>query len=229
MTATDWVFSQCPACRHDNSVELDGATRLCLNCRHEWNSATTTGPLATAPMLDNVIAPPTLAVVPDPPAVDGWANYLSEARSKLVGAKAVYHDAGAEGTITEITDDGFAVLEFGSGFQVFLLPNEFTVTAADVIPDEKIAALASVDMAIAAQVVRAGIAAIETVGDERRLTLAPDGWLPDDAGIMPVVEHGASYAVAIIAINAGISAETLAGMADELDKAAEAAKGASEQ
>lgn len=226
MNQPAWDFDRCPKCSQQSSVELDGATRLCLACRHEWNSATTTGPLTTP-------TAPALAVVPDVPTapeyvkgLDSFDDYLHEARSRLLGAKAVYHEAGAEGIISEVTDDGYAILTFGSGFYVELLPNEFTVVEADVIPDDKITALATTDMSIAAQVLRAASATIETVGEVRRLTLPPGDWLPDEPGVMPVVEHGAAYAVAIVALECGVSSEQLVSMADMLDNAATAAEGA---
>lgn len=226
MNLPAWKFDRCPKCNVENSVELDVDTRLCLECRHEWAPSATTGPLANAPTALAAPSVPTLQAVPDPKPLDSFDAYIAEARSRLVGAKATYHDAGAEGTITEVTDDGFAILTFGSGYFVELLPNEFTVTEADVIPDEQITAIATTDMTIAAQCIRAAVETIEAVGSERRLTMPPEGWLPDDAGAMPVIEHGAAYAIAYLALQYGVATDDLTSIATLLDNAAEAAEGA---
>lgn len=226
MTQTMPDATHCPKCNATNSVELDGTLRLCLGCRCEWTPGVPYEGVVQFPPGGDVASPPVLVSVPTPKPADAYESYLDEARSRLLGAKAIYHDAGAEGTITEVTDDGYAIVTFGSGYYVELLPNEFTVVAADVIPDEKITALATTDMTIAAQVLRAAAQTLETVGETRRLTLPPGDWLPDEPGVMPVVEHGAAYAAAIIALNYGVSNEQLVSMADMLDNAATAAEGA---
>lgn len=226
MNLPAWKFDRCPKCNAENSVELDADTRLCLECRHEWAPSVTVGPLVDTPTDAGVSSPPALQAVPDPRPLDSFDAYLAEARSRLLGAKATYHDAGVDGTITEVTDDGYAILTFGSGYYVELLPNEFTVVAADVIPDDTITALATTDMNIAAQCLRAAVATLESVGTERRLSMPPEGWLPDDAGAMPVIEHGAAYAIAYLALQYGVATDDLTSMADMLDNAATAAEGA---
>lgn len=226
MNVPAWKFDRCPKCSAENSVELDADTRLCLECRHEWAPSTTSGPLDAAGAGAVMPPVPTLQAVPDPKPADPFADYLTEARSRLLGAKATYHEAGVDGTITEVTDDGYAILTFGSGYYVELLPNEFTVVEADVIPDAQITAIATVDITIAAQCLRAAVATIEAVGEERRMTMPPEGWLPDDAGAMPVIEHGAAYAIAYLALQYGVATDDLTSMADMLDNAATAAEGA---
>jgi len=228
MTVSTWERDRCPACQKQESVELDEVVRLCLNCRHEWEPAHTVGPLREQPITTETVPAPLLAAVPDPEPEDEWSRQLREARSRYLGAEVIAHDLEAQGTVIQIDDDGWVRVEFGSGFYVDLLPNEFTVVDADVIPDETIAAIATTGATVAAQMIRAAAQTITQRGDERVMTLAPNDWLPDEPGMMPVIEHGACYAIAYLAIQYGIPTDQLVSIATMLDAAAEAAKGANQ-
>lgn len=162
----------------------------------------------------------------EPPSSGAPDDPLTAARSRFLGATVRIDSLDVEGVVSEISDDGYMWVTLADGYDCPCLPDEFTVVDGAVIPDETIVALATTDMAVAAQVIRAGAATITQVGDERRVSMPPDGWLPADPDVMPVIEHGASYAVAIIATQCGVSNEDLLSMADMLDEAAAAAKGA---
>lgn len=226
VTVASWSVETCPNCQKSSSVELDSDARLCLECRHEWAPSSVTAEMFAHPVPRFAEAPTDLAAVPEPAPSGATAGPVTAARSRYLGCEVMVHEVDAIGTITEIDDAGMSTVTFGSGFYIVCAPDEFTVTDARVIEDETITALATTDMAIAAQVLRAGAATIEDHDGVRHLTLAPDGWLPDEPGVMPVVEHGAAYAIATLATTHGIATEDLLAMADLLDNAADAAKGA---
>lgn len=228
MTMTTWPVDQCPACRESSSVELDEAHRLCLNCRHEWAPAETTGPLVDTPIVAPAVPTPALAVVRTPPASPALADVLDEARDRFVGRDVIVHELEVSGTVDRIDHEGRMVVVFGSGYEIEVDPDDVTLIGIADIPDELVTAIASTDLSVAAQVLRAGAAAISEQGERRTLSMAPDGWLPDEAGIMPVVEHAASYAIAILATQYGIATDDILSIAEMLDDAAGAAKGAIE-
>lgn len=241
-----WPTEQCPKCREATSVELVPGERLCLHCRHEWEPAKTFGPieepapggagfLASEPgaptsdatgALVTIDAPP-LAAVPDQPqdypADDLYAQAV-HARSVFLGAVVSCHALGVQGVVTEISDDGWAIIDLGNEYEVIVGPDEFDPVNLDVIPDETIAAIVTTDLAVAAQIIRAGAETLTESDGARRLTLAPDGFLPDDPDVMPVIEHGASYAIAVIATTCGIPTEQLRSIATMLETAAQAAE-----
>lgn len=244
---TTWPTEQCPKCREATSVELDARLRLCLHCRHEWEPAKTFGPIEepapdgagsafcsecgapdSEPHMLTCIYSPQLQLVPDQPTdypPDELYAQAVQARSTYLGAVVSCPAIGVRGTIVEITDDGWALVDLGHGHQIDVGPDEFVPIEMDVIPDETIAAIVTTDLTVAAQIIRAGAETIEEHDGGRRLTLAPDGFLPDDPDVMPVVEHGAAYAVALIATQYGISTEQLHNIAEMLDTAAQAAEG----
>lgn len=223
MTAV-WPAERCPSCEQESSVTLAAGGRLCLNCRHEWEPGETTGPLASEGSTFAATSSTTLAVVPDPPAPTDLAGQVAAARAEYVGRDVIVHELEAAGTVLGVDDDGQAVIEFGSGYHVWCTPDQFSLVEQPNIADEVIAGLLAVDYSIAAQIVRAGASTLTGDGDSRRIGMPPDGFLPDDGDVIPVVEHGASYAVALIAFTYGVSNEHLARIATELDNAAEAAK-----
>lgn len=224
MNAQPWPAEQCPKCEEAQSVELTADLRLCLHCRHEWNPSITFGPV-DAEGRATPLAP--LVAVPDQPTdypPDDLYAQAAHARSLLLGAEVAMPALGAIGNVNEITDDGWAIVWFDENHYVIVGPDEFTATGADVIPDETIAAIVTTDLAVAAQIIRAGAESLIEQDGTRRLTLAPDGFLPDDPDVMPVIEHGASYAIAVIATTVGIPTEQLLSIAEMLDDAARAAE-----
>lgn len=229
MTVTSWSVETCPHCFKSSSVELDSDARLCLECRHEWAPSSVTAETFARPIETITPTATVLVAAPDTQVDTSASGPVTAARSRYLGCEVMVHEVDAVGVITEIDDAGMSTVTFGSGFYIVCAPDEFTVTDAKVIEDETITALATTDMAIAAQVLRAGAATIEDHDGVRHLTLAPDGWLPDEPGVMPVVEHGAAYAIATLATTHGIATEDLLAMADLLDNAADAAKGATTQ
>lgn len=226
MTVAQWAPNMCPKCRSTSGTDLGDGIRLCFNCRWEWDPATTTGPivepLTVVPDFDGTTAP-VAAVVE---ALQQRDDPLAVIRSNYLGCEVVVNEFDAPGTITEVDDDGFVTVEFGSGYSVRCAPDEFVVTDAQVIADETIEALGTTYLTVAAQVLRAGAATIAGDGESRRLAVPPDGWLPDDPDVMPVIEAGAAYALAALALTAGIANDDILSMADMLDEAAGAAKGA---
>ena len=229
MTAEVWPAEQCPACLHAQSVALDAGGRLCLNCHHEWDPSTTTGPLASTPAPAPQLTIVEAAVVADMDPDEWLAATVADARARYVGTDVVLHSEGVVGTLAAIDDDGIATIEFGSGYSVTAGVDEFSAVDVPVVVDDQIAQVAIVDMHIAAQVLRAGAATIVDDAEGRRLGMGAEGWLPEDVGAILVIEHGASYAVALLAVTLGVPTEQILSMADMLDEAATAAKGATGQ
>ena len=179
-----------------------------------------------------------LRVVPAPTS-DGYGpDELSEqigtARAMLVGAEVVVHDLAA---VRHGRPDRRRRLRMGDVRQRFrghaVLPDDFSlIEPAAVVPavdDVTQVALAVTSWQIVAQIVRAGQMTLVGAGEDRTIGIPPNGWLPDDACAIPMVESGAAYAVATLATVCGITDEQLAAVADSFDKAAsEAAEGARE-
>jgi len=249
--AEPWPVDQCPACLHARSVALDAGGRLCLNCSHEWDPTTTTGPLAVtvdpgaADMIVVPLATPDIATIGPaeqineatataraaakaaPPA--DLAAMVAAARAAYIGQTVLYFDAQAEGVVSEVDDTGLVTIDFGSGYSVQVYPDEFSLVAPATIHDATVAAIAEIDLVIGAQIIRAGVAAFATPEPHRTIGVGPEGWLPDDPDARPVIEHGASYAIAALAMACGITNAELLRVADSLETAASAAKEATEQ
>lgn len=225
MTLATWPLEQCPSCLEAQSVELVPGERLCLHCRHEWEPAKTFGPIDAEG--NTKLIPPMLAVVDQPQDYppDEIDAQVAHARSVFLGAIVRCDALGVQGTITEITDAGDAIVHLCDGYEVRVGPDEFAPVDLSVIPDETIAALVTTDLVVAAQIIRAGAETITERDGARRLTLPPDGFLPGDADEMLVIEHGAAYAVALIATQHGIPTAQLVSIAEMLDTAARAAEG----
>lgn len=220
---TAWPETACPACLAESSAPLAAGGRLCLSCRHEWDPATTTGPLAEAPATQN---PPGVHLVEpgwSPPVLVDLATELDRARDLYVGQQVVVYEYEVNGTCTDITDDGIAVIDIGDGFIVHAEAQDFTLAEVDALPTPEIVELGAVDLTVAAKVIESAIATFVGEGDNRTLGIPPNGWLPRDVEAWPIVEHGASYAVAIIANIYGITTEQLEEIASEINKAALAA------
>lgn len=220
-----WPPEQCPQCLVANSVELTDDLRLCLACRHEWHPSVTDGPLTDSTTAPGPVGVPALVVVPEVAEAADIEAQVARARSMFVGATVVVHDLEVEGTIVEVHDAGTARVEFGSGYYVDVYPDDFSVVEPAPIDDRTAQIMAETYLAVAAQVVRAGAETIEERDGTRRLTLAPSGWLPFKGDEIPVVEHGASYAVAVIATLYGMSKQDLLSIADRLEASANRAEG----
>lgn len=224
-----WDHDRCPKCLQLESVELDAPQRLCLNCRYEWDADTTTGPLDTTQRLTSA---DVTAPLYEPGYVDvseQLAERMAVARAKYVGRAVVYFDAGARGVCTAIDDNGLATIEFGSGFQVEAWPDEFDLLDNEGPSDAVVRELAATDLQVATIIMRAAAETLTIEDGKPRIGLAPDGYLPDDPDVLPVVEHGAAYAVVVLALTAGITPEDLVKASDVLEEAARAAKEATER
>jgi hypothetical protein len=224
VTLTQWPATMCPSCQEDMSVELDTDWRMCLRCRHEWHPSTTTGPTeaSAAPVTDAVTT--ALASVPTFAPTDALAGYVAQARSTFLGATVLVHELEVQGTVGEITDDGECIVTFGSGYWVEVTPDQFTVMEPAPVDDAFAIQFGSLNMAVAAQVLRAGANTLTGPDDDRRLTVPPEGFLPDDPDALMVIEHGVAYTVAILALTKGIASDDLRALADALDERAELAK-----
>lgn len=246
MNVETWPVAQCPKCLHAESVALNDTTRLCLepDCRHEWDPTVTVAPLAQAPI--PVPDSHKLVAVPAPPLEAEWnpnADYppdfvasvdpddtsdlviqLARARELFVGRDVVCHDLEVTGTVESVDDDGRAHVVFGSGYFVDLTPDEFSLVEVPDVPDTVMGMLADIDMQVAAQVIRAGAAMLIGPDGAREYGPPPEGWLPEEAEAIPVFEHGASYAIAIVALQFGMPTDQLVSIATMLDDAATAAR-----
>lgn len=246
MNVETWPVAQCPKCLHAESVALNDTTRLCLqpDCRYEWDPTATSGPLAATaiPVPDShkvatvhrfpvsgqevaeALRRTEPRVDPDPEASFDLELQLQRARDAFVGREVVWHNAGEHGVVEAVDDAGLARVAFGSGYFVDLTPDEFSLVEVADVADDTVRMIGSIDLSVAAQVVRAGAAALVEDNGERRIAFPPEGWMPEDAEAIPVIEHGAAYAVAVIANAFGMPTEQLVSIATMLDDAATAAR-----
>lgn len=229
MSSVTWELERCPKCLSTTSAALSDGWRLCLSpeCRHEWDPETTSGPLGEIVGWSETEAG-TFAIVVGGEEDDIVAQ-LAAARERYVGADVMVHELEAVGRVTMIDDGGIALVTFGSGFTVELEPDEFSAIEAATVPDEAVAAIAGTSATLAAQVIRAGAASMIVDEPEWSLGVTPENWLPMDADAIPVIEHGASYAIAMLALTYKISPEQLYDLAQGVDDAANAAKEATGQ
>lgn len=224
MTIAQWPATMCPSCQEDMSVELDTDWRMCLRCRHEWHPSQTVGPVADAPAPVSDAVTTALAAVPTFEPQDELARYVEQARSRFLGATVVVHELEVEGIINEITDDGECIVSFGSGYWVTVTPDQFSVIEEPKVDDVFAIQFGSLNLAVAAQIIRAGANTLTGPDDDRRITVPPEGFLPDDPNALLVIEHGTAYAIAIVARAYGLSPDDLREMADRLEATADAAK-----
>lgn len=224
MVTNTWPVECCPSCLESDSIPLGESDRLCLQCRHEWNPATTTGPIEREQHgyeIPGAIVPVAEMVRARPKTL---AEQVADARELLVGRRVVWFSEGWDMTVIEITDDGVAILEDDGGLRLPADPDEFALIEESVLEDDVVAALGAVDLQAAAMVVRAAVASFATVAGTRVLGMPPEGYLPHDVEAMTVIEHGAAYAVATVALARGIPTEELEEIAETLDDAARAAE-----
>lgn len=216
------IPQQCPACGLVMPLGADDV----YHCPNEHDEAH--GTFYGGAKLRGVGTPPEPFYGPD-----DLAGQVGQARRLFVGRDVVIHEFEQTGTVVGVDDDGQAVVEFGSGFTVWCTPDEFSLVdepeQVAVVPDDQQAALAATNLQVVAQIVRAGAATLVEEDGARVLGIPPSGWLPDEAGVMPMVEWGAAYAVAIIADQLGMSNEDLETLARGFDDAARAAKEATGQ
>lgn len=219
----------CPECGSELHADLSDGRRFCVSCRHEWDPA---NPVEVAQTFADVASHPSATVHGLNDAVSealDVAAQLEAARARYLGVQVIVHDLGETGTVTEIDDDGIAMVEFASGFYVLCEPDEFSAVETDEIPNETVAAIASTDLAVVAQILRAGAETIAEHDGINTVGMPPDGWLPADPDVMPVIEHGAAYAIAWLATQWGVSPEQLTSAAQAFEDAAMAAREATNQ
>lgn len=197
----------CPSCGETLMAPLDDLRLLCLSCRTEFDPND----------------------IPELTPEQLMAQEIARARERYVGREVIVFEFEAAGTCTAVDDDGLAEITFGSGFTVLCDPDEFSLVAAEEVPDALVAQIALVDMGVAAQVIRAGANVLDKKDGEWVLGMAPEDWLPRDLDALPVIEHGASYAVALLAQHYGIEPDALDEIANKLDEAARAAGEAIQQ
>lgn len=221
---------------------MTDGTRLCLDCRNEWDPA-------TVPALRAVPEPPpeyagtpwppgngdpaSTAATADPAAADSVlgppesvvaADAAQAALDALVGHEAVL-EGGQVVTVLAFPDDDHVTVQAASGdrFDVAWSDVERTVEPAAPagpvlveVPDETAVALARVNMAVAGLALRAGLASLAGEYPDAQLITPPTGWLPDDADTMPVVEQGTAYAVAFLIHAYRLDREVVGRIADTL-------------
>jgi hypothetical protein len=232
----------CPTCTSTNGVPMTDGTRLCLDCRTEWNPAESP-PLRVAPTraddggeVTPEVAPP--AQLPNategapheaesaeaaPTAID-TAEAGEAALEALVGTMVIL-EGGQLATIVDFPDDDHVRVYVGSD------PDDLTtevVSLGDVVrsvdapppvadvPDETAAALAKVNMAVAGLVIRAGLSAIAGEYPNAELITPATGWLPLDTEGLPAVEQGSAYAVAFLVHAFSLDREIVGAIADTL-------------
>lgn len=223
-----WESDRCPNCQQQNSIELLEGHRLCLACREDWVPAETSGPYpdARAVAVADVAAP--VFQVPDMPPELVLAAEVAKARDRFVGETVLYWEENVEGVVLEVADDGYCKVDFG-GLELDLLPDEFSlVVDDDAIDSAVMTAIGAVQLQIAALTIRAAIETFVERDSGRQLGWPPEGWLQVGADIPPVVEHGAAYAVAALALQAGYTNDQLSSVAEMLEEAAAAAKEATQ-
>lgn len=225
VTDAPWPNDCCPRCLVTDSIELASRLRLCLNCQNEWNPAEVTGPLNESLSVPSESAAASESVPTEFYPESDLDAQLKAAREAYLGRRVIVHDYGEPGKVVEILDNGFAVVEMAAGFMVSLLPDEFSLDESEAALDDAVVMLGSVDITVAALVIKAAIETLVGEGDEQRLGLPPDGWLVPDPEAWLVVEHGAAYAVAVLANMFGITKDQLQEIADKLATTAIEARG----
>lgn len=220
---------------------MHAGTRLCLECHHEWDPtappdteltedhATNAAPPADAFARENPVATMERRAAyeqalddDDPDAYEGAADVgevLAIMRERWVGRRVFVHDKAIEATLKDITDTGYGVIEYGSGFSEELDPDEWSVIAdvpAAVTDDDAVVEqIGETSLAVAAQIMRAAAASLTDQDGTVTISTPEPGWLPPDPDVLPIIEMGAAYAVASVAYAVGVTREQLTAIADQ--------------
>lgn len=232
----------CPECTSTNGVPMTDGTRLCLDCRHEWNPADVrrlavatppppspaeaTPEAATRPPgpLTAEGAPPAVDDVLGPPAAVQAERAAQAALDALLGTWVVL-EGGQAAMIVGFPDDDHATVEIGHNtgeVQTVTVPFGDVERSLDApapvadVPDETAVALARVNMAVAGLVMRAGLAAVAGEYPNAELVTPATGWLPLDVEGLPAVEQGSAYAVAFLVHAFSLDREIVGAIADTL-------------
>lgn len=213
---------QCPACGQVMTLDA-GDVYHCPN-EHDPEHVAYYGGAVLA--LDTPAPDPLASILNDPDPIGAM-------RAQLVGREAVVHDLAATGTIESIGDDGNARVVFGSGYFVEVGPDDITLTElpapTPTMDEDQQEALAATSLTIVAQIIRAGQACFVIEDGVRVVGPSPNGYLPDDPDVLPMLEWGAAYTVASLVEAWGITDEQLEATATSFDNAADAARKATEQ
>lgn len=203
--------TRCPDCGADHSLPLtDG--RLCLDCRNEWDPATVdwstlrhVAPGAVEVAVDAVLQPPDDVQ---------RARDAQAAVDALVGREVVL-EGGQHATIVELIDDDWVRVALDDGREEAVTWDTIQRTIESPgssrvevdLPDDVAAGLAGTAVRMASLVLEAGASTVTDSPDGPTIGTPPQGWLPAETDIMPMVEMGAAFAVATMIVTLGIPAE----------------------
>lgn len=224
MTTTNDVTSACPSCGRADSIDLSDGTRLCLNCRTEWDpkhpatmqlgidardELDTEDRIDTAEILRATTAADVLG--PDLSPEETWRDHMGlqlveTEPSPLLGLFVTLPpDHAVEWLVIE--DDGGALVKLrdSTGTETLVDRDMLALdvryddddegtTDATPSDDEPIVGVIA---SVASLVLTVGAEAVAD-DDDRTLLNPRIGWLPPPASDIPEVEQGAAYAVALL-------------------------------
>ena len=236
------VQTICPYCGADALIDLTERV-LCGNCRKEWAADSPpsvldagrelVGDIDTALAgidLDATVRPEampnteTLDDVLGAPDDVAAADAGQAALDELIGTQVVL-EGGQVATIVDFPDDDHIRVEFRSGDDVIEWRNvDMGDVVRSVLPapeqvdvDEPTAeALARANATVAILALRAGLATLDFGTDPVGIIQPPDGWLPDDPGMLPTIEQGVAYAVAVLVAGLHLPADLVESIVEGL-------------
>lgn len=237
----------CPECGDGDTMHTADGGALCFACRHEWNPAEVVaipldrlGVTAVLTVAD-VLGPPAGIddLIIDTPTVDDahvWGtddeadDDTAQARmDALVGGTATL-EGGQYARVIAFPDADHVIVELAGGEQVTVnfadVDRIMPPTPArqlDVDPEDVAVAQAVADGVtnIAGLLIKAAVASIVGEGDTAQIVNGPEGFLPAEPEMFPIVEQAAVHACATLIVMSGLDPAALVAAVDRWSAASQ--------
>lgn len=127
-------------------------------------------------------------------------------------------EGGQIGVVLGFPDDDHVTIELRNGeivnvdygdVESIVMAERSPVAASVDVDDDTAGAIAQADMTIAGLILKAGVATVRGVGDTAELGTPPEGYLPADADMFPIVERGAATAAALLIMVCQVDTDAL--------------------
>lgn len=235
MTVTDTTTPRCPKCLSGNTMVGAAGVGRCFDCTHEWDPATEVAPepLAVEPF---AMAPIEDVYGPDD-AVTDWdgihdPDALIGGTARLEGGQVATVNAFPDADHVHVTlnDGRDEIVPMSDVERITPRASAAVVEAADDahdavgnvidVPDLSVVSPAvetlddyddqvQMTVTLAQLIVMAGVSSVEGSGADVYPVAPPQGFLPDDPALMPVIEQAAAMAVGMLIVNLHLDVDAI--------------------
>jgi len=149
---------------------------------------------------------------------------LAEARVRYVGKTVICTATQESLTLLRVDDEGQVWAETDRHISAWYDPDELTFPVLETdIPepaDEIVEGIGGATLALAGLAIKAGLAAQGDPDSNIYVGQGPSGWIPDDAGVIALVEQAVAYAIAALLNIFSLDREQVATIGEQLTQAA---------